>query len=55
LFLIGDRNDDLSRSFFAEYFARAKGKIDFSFKQYVKTSGSETKIYNDLKQAIIET
>lgn len=55
LFLIGDKNNDLSRSFFAEYFAKAIGKIDFSFKQYVKTSGSETKIYNDLKHAIIET
>lgn len=35
-------------------FERAVGKIDFSFKQYVLTSSSETKIYDDLRRVIIE-
>lgn len=53
LYLIGDRQNDLSRSFFASHFEKAVGEIDFSFNHYVLTSSSETKIYNDLKRVII--
>jgi DGQHR domain-containing protein len=55
LFKEGDKKDDLSQSFFASYFKKAVGKIDFTFNNYVLTSSSETKIYNELKSAIVES
>lgn len=52
LFNEGNRNDDFSRPFFAGYFGKAIGKIDFTHSKYVLTSRTALEIYHDLKQAI---
>lgn len=54
LFPIGDRQNDLSKSFFSTYFEKAVGKITFDFDEYAPAGKGETNLYKDLKKIILE-